>query len=114
MSNPVSKRSLSYLLIFFSNRLIVFFFLRSSFRLYTSVPLLGFVLSMDRILVQGKPNTHRSVTQYRIKISTDGANYQFIQEGGRPQVRVFVNRCGLFVWFCLEQNLFNDRRSSQL
>ena len=69
---------------------------------------------MDRILVQGKPNTHKSVTQYHIKISTDGANYQFIQEGGRPQVRVFVNRCGLFVCFWLEQNLFNDRRSSQL
>ena len=65
---------------------------------------------MDRILVQGKPNTQKSVTQYHIKISTNGVNYQFIQEGGRPQVRVFVNRCGLVVCFCLEQNLFNDRR----
>ena len=44
---------------------------------------------MDRILVQGKPNTNRSVTQYRIEISTDGAYYRFIQ-----WVRVFVNRCG--------------------
>ena len=60
---------------------------------------------MDRILVQGKPNTQKSVTQYHIKISTNGVNYQFIQEGGRPQVRVFVNRCGLVVCFCLEQNL---------
>ena len=111
MSNPVSKRGLSYLLIFFSsfNGCCCFFFLRSSFRLYTSFPLLGFVLSMDRILVQGKPNTNRSVTQYGIGISTDGAYYRFIQ-----WVRVFVNRCGLFVCFCLEQNLFNDSRSSQL
>ena len=59
--------------------------------------------------MQGKPGTHRSVTQYRIEISTDGAYYQRI-----PQVRVFVNRCGFFVCFCLEQNLFNDSRSSQL
>ena len=110
MSNPVSKRGLSYLLIFFSSfNGCCFFFLRSSFRLYTSFPLLGLVLSMDRILVQGKPNTNRSVAQYRIEISTDGANYHFNQ-----RVRVFVNRCGLFVCFCLEQNLFNDSRSSQL
>ena len=59
--------------------------------------------------MQGKPNTNRSVAQYRIEISTDGANYHFNQ-----RVRVFVNRCGLFVCFCLEQNLFNDSRSSQL
>lgn len=92
--------------------MVVFFFLRSSFRLYTSFPLLGFVLSMDRILVQGKPNTNKSVTQYHIKISENGVNYRFIQESGGPQVSVFVNRCGLVVCFCLEQNLFNDRRSS--
>lgn len=79
--------------------MVVVFFLRSSFRLYTSFPLLGFVLSMDRILVQGKPNTQKSVTQYHIKNSTNGVNYQFIQEGGGPQVRVFVNRCGLVVCF---------------
>ena len=111
MSNPVSKRGLSYLLIFFSsfNGCCCFFFLRSSFRLYTSFPLLGLVLFMDRILVQGKPNTNRSVAQYRIEISTDGAIYHFNQ-----RVRVFVDRCGLFVCFCLEQNLFNDSRSSQL
>ena len=54
---------------------------------------------MDRILVQGKPNTQKSVTQYHIKISTNGVNYQFIQEGGGPQVRVFVNRCGLVFVF---------------
>ena len=104
-SNPISKRGLSYFLFFFSSFNRCFFFLRSSFRLYASFPLLGFVLSMDRILVQGKPNTQKSVTQYHIKISTNGVNYQFIQEGGRPQVRVFVNRCGLVVCFCLEQNL---------
>lgn len=40
---------------------------------------------MDRILVQGKPNTQKSVTQYHIKNSTNGVNYQFIQEGGGPQ-----------------------------
>lgn len=65
---------------------------------------------MDRILVQGKPNTQKSVTQYRIKISTDGVNYQFIEDDGRPQVRVFVNCCSSFVCLFLFRAKFIYRK----
>lgn len=110
MSNPVSKPGFIFIIIFFSSFNLCFVFLRSSFRLYTSFPLLGFVLPMDRILVQGKPNTQKSVTQYRIKISTDGVNYQFIEDDGRPQVRVFVNRCSSFVCLFLFRAKFIYRK----
>ena len=37
---------------------------------------LGRILWVDRVSVQGKPNSEKSVTQYFVKTSTDNVNFQ--------------------------------------
>lgn len=44
-------------------------------------------MSIDQVSVQGKPSTSKSVTQYYVKTSKDGSNFNYIVDGSGPKVR---------------------------